>query len=88
MPTVVVRHKVGDIKKWLDGHQDRVEIFGPNVPSFKTFQDTDDPNSIVIVAEVNDMEKLGAMMADPQHQHVKDKHTVLEPFTVSMQVEL
>ena len=44
MPTIVARHKVGDIDTWLKGHQDRINLFAPAVSSFKTFQDTDDPN--------------------------------------------
>jgi hypothetical protein len=88
MATIVARHKVGDINAWLKGHQDRVNLFAPVVSSFKTFQDADDPNSVVIVFEVNDMEKLGAIINDPKNQEVKARHTVIEPITISMQVEL
>jgi hypothetical protein len=86
--TIVVRHKVTDINTWLKGHEDRVEIFAPAVSSFKTFQDQDDPNSVILVMEVTDMEKLGAILSDPKTQQAKDKHTVLEPITMSMQVDL
>jgi hypothetical protein len=58
MPTVVVRHKVGDFKTWLKGHEDRVRLFAPAVSSFKTFQDQDDPKSVLMVLEVTDMESL------------------------------
>ena len=88
MATIVARHKVGDINVWLKGHQDRVNLFAPVVSGFKTFQDADDPNSVVIVFEVNDMEKLGAIINDPKNQEVKARHTVIEPITISMQVEL
>ena len=88
MPTVVARHKVGDFKTWLEGHQDRVNLFTPAVTSFKTFQDTDDPNSVVLVMEVTDMDKLGAIINDPANQKFKDKHTVKEPIHLSMQVEV
>lgn len=88
MPTLVVRHKVGDIETWLKGHEDRVNIFNPAVSSFKTFQDEDDPKSVVLVMEVTDMEKLGAIMNDSKTQEAKDRHTVLEPITMSMQVDL
>ena len=77
MPTIVVRHKVGDIDAWLKGHQGRVELFAPAVSSFKTYQDTDDPKSVVLVIEVTDMEKLAAMMKDPKNDAVKARHTVL-----------
>ena len=86
MPTVVVRHKVGDFDTWLKGHEDRVNIFSPAVSSFKTFQDQDDPKSVVLVLEVTDMEKLGALMNDPNIQEAKDRHTVQEPILLSTEV--
>ena len=86
MPTVVVRHKVGDFATWLKGHEDRMRIFAPAVSSFKTFQDQDDPNSIVLVFEVTDMEKLKAIMTDPKVQEIKDRHTVKDPIVLSTEV--
>jgi hypothetical protein len=86
MATVVVRHKVGNFDTWLKGHQDRVNAFSPLVTSFKTFQDANDPNSIAMVLEVTDLDKLGEMMNDPKLQPFKDKHTVIEPITISMEV--
>ena len=86
MPTVIVRHKVGDFDTWLKGHEDRVNLFAPAVSSFKTFQDQDDPKSVVLVLEVTDMEKLGSIMTDPNVQEAKDRHTVLEPILLSMPV--
>ena len=88
MATIVARHKVGDINAWLKGHQDRVNLFAPAVSGFKTFQDADDPNSVVLVVEVTDIEKLGAIINDPKNQKFKDKHTVIDPIIMSMQVEL
>ena len=88
MATIVVRHKVSDIDAWLKGHQDRVELFAPAISGFKTFQDTDDPKSVVLVVEVTDLEKLGAIINDPNNQAVKDRHTVLEPIIMSMPVDL
>ena len=86
MPTVVVRHQVGDFDTWLKGHEDRVNIFSPAVSSFKTFQDQDDPKSVVLVLEVTDMEKLGAIMTDPSVQEAKDRHTVKDPILLSTEV--
>jgi hypothetical protein len=88
MPTVIVRHKVGDFDTWIKGHEDRVKIFAPAVSSFKTFQDQDDPKSVVLVLEVTDMEKLGALMNDPKIQEAKDRHTVKDPLILSMQVDV
>lgn len=86
MPTVVVRHKVGDFETWLKGHEDRVNIFAPAISSFKTFQDQDDPKSVVLVLEVTDMDKLQGIMNDPKIQEAKDRHTVKDPIQLSMQV--
>lgn len=88
MQTIVVRHKVGDIDAWLNGHLDRVELFAPAVSSFETYQDSDDPKSVVIVMEVTDMDKLQEIMKDPTNDQVKARHTVLEPIIMSMPVKL
>jgi hypothetical protein len=37
MPTVVVRHKVGDFAAWLKCNDNRVRIFAPAVSGVKTF---------------------------------------------------
>ena len=88
MPTIVARHKVRDINAWLKGHQDRVNLFAPAVSGFKTFQDTDDPNSVILVIEATDLELMGAIINDPKNKAVKDKHTVLDPIILSMPVDL
>lgn len=88
MPTIVARHKVRDINTWLKGHQDRVNLFAPAVTSFKTFQDTNDPNSVVLVIETTDVALLGAIINDPKNHAVKELHTVLDPVILSMPVDL
>jgi hypothetical protein len=90
MPTVVIRHKVGDFNTWLNGHQDRVDLFSKFASGFQTFQDTNDPNSVLLVAEVFDLEGMQALMSNPEvmEKVAKEKHTVREPITVSMPVEV
>ena len=90
MPTVVIRHQVGDFNTWLNGHQDRVDLFSKFSSGFQTFQDTNDPNSVVLVAEVFDLEGMQALMGNPEvmEKIAKEKHTVREPITVSMPVEV
>jgi len=85
---VVIRHKVGDINAWLAGHQDRVDLFAQVGSGFDTYQDADDPNSVVLVVETPDLEKLGSMVNAPENDAVKAKHTVLEPITMSMPIQL
>jgi hypothetical protein len=86
MPTVIIRHKVGDFDTWIKGHQDRQELFAPAVSGFKEFQDTDDPKSVVLVLEVTDMDKMNAMMQNPEVQKKKDEHTVIDPLIISMPI--
>ena len=86
MPAIVVRHKVGDFDTWLKGHQERVELFAPAVSSFQTFQDKDDPESVCMVMEVTDMEKLGAIINDPKNKEAKERHTVKDPIIISSPV--
>ena len=88
MATYIFRHKVGDIDIWLKGHEERLALFEPLTSGFRTFQDMDDPNSIVIMVETDDLEKLGAMVNDPANLAVREKHTVLEPITVSKELSL
>jgi len=86
--TIITRHKVGNIDTWLKGHQDRLDVFAPAISDLKTFQDTDDPNSVVLIIEVTDMEKFETILNNPSLKALKDKHTVLEPITVSIPVEV
>jgi len=88
MPTIVIRHKVGNFDTWLKGHQDRVDLFSKFASDFHTFRDTDDPNSIVLVADVFDLDGMQALMsnAEVMEKVAKEKHTVIEPVTVSMPV--
>lgn len=88
MPTIVARHKVGDIDTWLKGHKEREEVFAPAVSGFKTFQDADDPKSVVLVLEVTNMELLVEIVTSPKNAGLKVKHTVLEPIIMSMPVNL
>ena len=90
MPTIVIRHKVGDFNTWLTGHQDRVELFSKFSSGFQTFQDTDDANSIVIAADVFDLEAMQAVLGDAEvmEKVAKQKHTVIEPVIVSLPVKV
>ncbi|HEY8780060.1 MAG TPA: hypothetical protein VIM16_00435 [Mucilaginibacter sp.] len=88
MATIVARHKVGDFATWLKGHEERARLLAPAISSFQTFQDTDDPNSIVLVGEVKDMGKLDEIMNSKESLEAQDRHTVLRPIIVSMQVPI
>ncbi len=86
MATIVISHKVGNFDTWLKGHQDRLNIFSKMVSNFETFRDPNDPNSVAMTMEVNDMEKLNEVMNDPAVQPFKEKHTVIDPISVFVKV--
>ena len=90
MPTVVVRHRVGDFNTWLKGHQDRVELFSKFASEFQTFQDANDPNSVALVLEVFDLDGMQTLMSNAEviQKIAKEKHTVIEPIIVSMPVDV
>ena len=87
MQTVIVRHKVTDFKIWKEGQLERFELFAPAIESFYAFQDVDNPNSIVIIIETNDIELLGSIINNSKNQYLKEKHTVIEPIIVSKQIQ-
>jgi len=43
------------------------------VTNFKTFQDANDPNSIAMVMDVTDLDKLAEMVNDPKLEPYKAK---------------
>jgi len=88
MPTIIARHKVGDINTWLKGHQDRTDLFAKASATFRTFQDTDDPNSVLLLIETNDPAALAALVNDPVNDAIKATHTVIEPITMATEVTL
>lgn len=77
MATIIGRHKVGDINVWLAGHQDRLQLFAPVSSGFRTFQDMNDPNSVVLIIETDDVEKLASVINDPANAEVKARHMVI-----------
>ena len=88
MATMVVRHRVGDFGVWIHAHEERAEVIGEFSSSFRTFQDVDDPNSIVLVIETDEPGKLAAIVDDPGFDEMKVSHTVIDPIIVSAEVDV
>ncbi len=88
MPTIIARHKVGDINAWLKGHQDRVGLFTKASSTFRTFQDVDNPNSVLLLIETDDPGALAAFVNDPANDAIKATHTVIDPITMATEVTL
>jgi len=88
MSKIIVRHKVGNFDTWLEGHKDRLEVFAPAISGFETYRAADDPNAVILVVEVTDLEKLGRILNDPANASLKEKHTVIEPIEVYAPVDV
>ncbi len=88
MATIVVRHRVADFNTWLHAHEERVEVIGQFSSSFKTFQDVDEPNSIVLVIETDEPGELATIMDDRRFAELKASHTVIDPIIVSAEVDV
>jgi hypothetical protein len=88
MVTIVARHRVGNFSTWIRAHEERAKVIGQASSSFKTFQDVDDPNSIVLVIETDEPGKLAAIVDDPGFDELKVSHTVLDPIIVSAEVDV
>ena len=83
MPRVVITHDVVDLQRWLAGKADRAEIIsaiGSNVVDTVAL---DGSNKIALVAEVNDLAALQAMLDSPPPElaAMMEKHGVIPPFT-------
>jgi hypothetical protein len=88
MATIILRHKVGDFGTWFHAHEERAAVIGEFSSSFRTFQDVDEPNSIVLVIETDEAGNLAAMMDDPGLAELKVSHTVIDPIIISAEVDV
>ena len=83
MPRVVITHDVVDLERWLAGKAERAEVIsaiGSNVVDTVALDGT---NKIALIAEINDLAALQAMLDSPPPElaALMEKHGVLPPFT-------
>lgn len=81
---IIARHKVRDINTFLKGGQERNDLFATAASSWQTFQDKDDPTSVVMEIEVADMDKFVSILNDPANDEMSERHTVIRPVIISM----
>jgi hypothetical protein len=82
MPRVVITHDVVDLQRWLAGKGERAEVIsaiGSNVVDTVAL---DGSNKIALIAEIDDLAALQAMLdSPPELAALVEKHGVLPPFT-------
>jgi hypothetical protein len=86
MPRVIATHAVGNMNTWLAGGSERAELFKGFCSGYRIYRQQNE-NKVAIVWENADMQKLEAALTHPDTQKAKDKHTVLDPIEVYVEVE-
>ena len=86
MPRVIVTHGVGNMETWLAGGAERGEIFKQFSSGYRVYRHPQD-NKVAIVWENADVAKLEAVLAHPDTEKAKAKHTVREPIDMYVEVE-
>jgi hypothetical protein len=86
MPRVVATHAVGNMDTWLAGGEERAEIFRQFASGYRIYRHPT-ANKVAIVWENADLDKLQAVLADPDTEQTKSRHSVLEPVEIYLEVE-
>jgi hypothetical protein len=86
MTAFILRHRVGDFGTWFHAHEERAEMIGQVSSSLRMFQDVDDPNSVVMMIETDELGKLEVVMNGPGFKELSASTTVIDPIIVSVEV--
>ncbi|MCV2869909.1 hypothetical protein OEW28_14855 [Defluviimonas sp. WL0002] len=86
MTTVVVTHAVGNMQTWLGGGEERTKIFSGFCTGHRIFKHSNQ-DSVSIVFEGVDLDKMKAILGSPEAAEGKAKHTVIDPIEVYVEVE-
>ena len=86
MPRVIATHAVGNIDKWLAGGKERAEIFNQFSSGYRIYRHQNE-NKVALVWENVDLQKFKAVLAHPDTEKAKSRHTVREPIEVYVEVE-
>ena len=86
MPRVIAMHSVGNMETWLAGGAERTEIFKQFSSGYRIYRHPND-SKVAIVWENADLQKLESVLAHPNTEKAKAKHTVREPIDIYVEVE-
>ena len=86
MPRVIATHAVGNMDTWLAGGKERAEIFKQFSSGYRIYRHQSE-TKVAIVWEGVDLQKLNAVLAHPDTEAAKTRHTVREPIDVYVEVE-
>lgn len=86
MPRVIATHGVGNMETWLAGGAERAEIFQQFSSAYRIYRHHRD-DKVAIVWENADLQKLEAVLAHPETEKAKTRHTVREPVEMYIEIE-
>ncbi len=86
MPRVIATHAVGNMDTWLAGGKERAEIFKQFSSGYRIYRHQNE-NKVALVWEDVDLQKLNAVLAHPNTEDAKIRHTVRDPIEVYVEVE-
>ncbi len=87
MPTLIGRHTVKDFAAWKSFEEERKSnILANGATAVRTFQDVDNPNSVLLLIDVEDMEKFEALMTSERAKDAQERHGVIGPVILSREV--
>lgn len=86
MPRVVATHAVGNMDTWLAGGEERAKLFQQFSSAYRIYRHPT-ANKVALVWENADLQKLQAVLTDPETEKAKSRHTVLEPVDLYIEVE-
>jgi hypothetical protein len=85
MANVIVTHGVGNMDAWLKGGAERERLFAPFCSSYRIYRQQES-NRVAIASENVDLEKMQAAIATHEMQAATEKHTVLLPVEVYVEI--
>ena len=87
MQTLVIRHAVKDFDTWMSFNQARkANILANGATAVRTFQDQANPNTVLMIIDLEDVEKFQAMMNSDRATEIRAKHGVLDPVVFSKEI--
>jgi len=86
MPRVIATHAVGDMDKWLAGGKERADTFKQFSSGYRIYRHQKE-NKVALVWENVDLQKFSAVLAHPDTEKAKTRHTVRDPIDVYVEVE-
>ncbi len=86
MPRVIATHAVGDMDKWLAGGKERADTFKQFSSGYRIYRHQKE-NKVALVWENVDLQKFSAVLAHPDTEMAKTRHTVRDPIDVYVEVE-